>query len=250
MTPPSPRLVTEDERLPAKDTSPGWKLTLRALADMVTQPRRGFDFVARHNACALALLVLAACQTISTAGTTPFAQAAMRAAAPVGLELNEATLAAGRWAAILASPFLLVLGVLVNAMLVWLLATALHGRCRFRQSLALVVHASLILQLKEAVALVMLRIRGLDAIRTLADLQTPLGLDALGLDGTATNVFLASINPFTIWFLALVAVGATVVLGLPKGKAWTLVAVHWAATTGFSAAIATLNQRLTATLGV
>ena len=55
----------------------------------------------------------------------------------------------------------------------------------------------------------------------------------------------ANANPFTLWFLVLLGLGAASVLGLPRRKAWLLAGIYWAATTAFAATLAGVGAAVT-----
>jgi hypothetical protein len=160
----------------------------------------------------------------------------------------EQAAAATRWLPMATGALYLVVGLAIQTVLVWLLAIALQGQLRFVQSLSLMVHLAVIVHLKSWANFLLLHLRGTDAIRSQLDLQAPMGLDLLLAGDNATlNVVYASINPFTIWFLTLLALGAAAVFEVPRRKACLLAAVYWAATTAFTAVAASLLARLTPT---
>ncbi len=236
----------------SKDRSGG----LQALASLLTSPARSFEIIGRCTPWAAALVLLAAGRIALGALMAPFGLQAMRAQLAAMMPDNpdqvdlmmgqmEQAAAATRWLSIAAGPLVLAIGLLVQTLLVWLLAIAFQGRVHFAPSFSLVVNLGLILHLKEWANFALLHVRGMDAIRSQLDLQAPMGLDLLlTADSAALGVVYASINPFTIWHLGLLAAGAAAVLRVPQRNARLLAVFYWAATTALAAATTGLAARL------
>lgn len=238
------------------DHTQGRNAWLKALIGVFASPRRSFEIIRHRNPWLAPLLLLATGSAALAMASAPLGLHAVRNQLMERMPGNpeqvdammaqiEQAAAATRWLALATGPLTLALGLAVQTVFVWLLAIALKGRLRFVHSLSLVVHLALIVHLKSWANFLLLHVRGTGAIRSQLDLQAPMGLDLLLAGDNATlNVVYASLNPFTIWFLALLALGATAVFEVPRRKAWLLAAIYWAATTAFAAATTGLAARL------
>lgn len=249
---------THDERnaRTGGDHTQGRNVWLKALLGIFASPRQSFDVVRSRNPWLAPLLLLAIGSAALAMASAPLGLQAMRAQLteqmPDSPEQVEAMMvqleqaaAATRWLAMATGPLQLAIGLAVQTVFVWLLAIALQGRPRFAQSLSLMVHLAVILHLENWANFLLLHVRGTGAIRSQLDLQAPMGLDLLLAGDNATfNVVYASLNPFTIWFLALLALGAAAVFEVPRRRAWLLAAIYWATTTAFAAAATGLAARL------
>ena len=254
----NPGTTTYDERNAetSGDHSHGRSVWLKALVGIFTSPRQSFEIIRRRNPWLAPLLLLVTGSVALAMASAPLGLQAMRNQLTERMPGNpeqvdammaqiEQTAAAARWFAMATGPLQLALGLAVQTLFVWLLAIAFQGRLRFGQALSLMVHLAVIIHLKSWANFLLLHVRGTDAIRSQLDLQTPMGLDLLLAGDNATlNVVYASVNPFTIWFLALLALGAAMVFEVPQRKAWLLAAIYWAATTAFAAAATGLAARL------
>ncbi|MCY3931654.1 MAG: YIP1 family protein [Acidobacteria bacterium] len=227
-----------------------------ALLGLFAWPRQSFEIIRHRNPWLATLLLVLAGNAALALASAPLGLQAMRAQLTERMPGNpeqvdammgqfEQAAAAGRWLAMATGPLSVAVALAIQTVLVWLLAIALQGRPRFVQSLSLMVHLAVITHLKSWANFLLLHVRGTDAIRSQLDLQAPMGLDLLLAGDNATlNVVYASINPFTVWFLALLGLGAAAVFEVPERKAWLLAAIYWATTTAFTAAATGLAARL------
>ena len=249
---------THDERNAETrgDHSQGRNAWLTALLGLFAWPRQSFEIIRYRNPWLATLLLVLAGNAALALVSAPLGLQAMRAqltermpGSPDQVDAMmaqfEQAAAAGRWLAMATGPLSVAVGLAIQTVLVWLLAIALQGRLRFVQSLALMIHLAVITHLQSWANLLLLHVRGTDAIRSQLDLRAPMGLDLLlAGDNPTLNVVYASINPFTIWFLALLALGAAAVFEVPERRAWLLAAIYWAATTAVMAATTGLAARL------
>ena len=230
----------------------GW---FRGLVAIVTSPRTSFEII-RRNSPWLGVLILLQASTISLALlSSSFGLQMQRAqltetlpGQPDQVEAliaqTEQVMAAARWIAAGGGAVVTAIVLLVQAVFVWLLAIAFQGRPRFRQALSLMAHVSVIAHLRNWANLGLLHLRDPSAIRSPQDLQVPMGIDLfLAGDNAALNAVWASINPFTIWLLALLGLGAAAVLGLSQRQGLMLAGIYWAATTALTAAATGVASR-------
>lgn len=240
------------------DHSQGRNAWLKALLGIFASPRQSFEIIRRRSPWLATLVLLAAGNAALAMASAPLGLQAMRAqltermpGSPEQVDAMmgqiEQAAAATRWLPMATGPLSLAIGLATQTVLVWLLAIALQGRLRFVQSLSLMTHLAVIVQLESWANFLLLHLRGTEAIRSQLDLRAPMGLDLLLGGGSATlDAVYASINPFTVWHVVLLAAGAAAVLEVPRRKAWLLAAIYWAAATAFAAAATGLAARLTA----
>ncbi len=232
----------------------GWP---SALIGIVTSPRTSFEIVRRRAPCLGVVVLLQASAVCLALLSSSFGLQVRRAqltemmpGQPDQVEAlmaqAEQSMAVTRSIAAGGAALLTAIVLLVQAVFVWLLAIAFQGRPRFGQALSLMAHVGVIALLRNWANFGLLHFRDLSAIRSPRDLQVPMGIDLfLAGDSAALNAVWASINPFTIWLLALLGLGAAAVLGLSQRQGFTLAGIYWAATTTLSAAAAGVASRLT-----
>lgn len=126
--------------------------------------------------------------------------------------------------------FVLIMCSLAAATL-WVPVMAMGEEAGFKRLLSVVVFAFPVRVLEVAVTSIVLRMRGLDAVRSIADLKVALGLNLLlpadSEVGNFVDGLLGGISPFSIWSLIITAVGLQVLLKLSAGKAWTAAVVSF-----------------------
>ena len=220
---------------------------LGALIGILASPNRSFEIIRRRTPWLGALLLIAAGTMLLTNLTAPLGIQAIRGQLTEQMpqeqvdammaQLEQAA-AATRWITLATGPVIGAAGILLQSVFVWLLVVALKGQARFGQSFSLMLHLGVIAHLKGWVNFLVLRLRGLDAIRSQQDLQTPMGLDLLATDNPALNAVLASVNPFTIWMLALLSLGTAAIFQIPRTRGLLLAGIYWAASTALVASIA------------
>ena len=219
-----------------------------ALAGIVVSPRASFEIIRRNTPWLPTLLLLG---TLALGELSrPYQERGVRAqlaeVLPGGAEQADMLMATADqagpialWTGRAAAGVTLAVGLLIQTLLLWLLAMALQGQARFPQVLSLMVHLKLIPLIQGFATFLIASLRGLDAVQSMEDAQPVPGLNLLlAGDNAALNVVWASLNPFTLWFLILLGLGATSVLGLPQRRGYLLAGVYWAATTAFTATLA------------
>lgn len=232
----------------------GW---LNALVGIVISPRASFEIIRRNSPWLPTLLLVLLGTLVVGELSRPYQERGMRAqlaeVLPGGAEQADLLMAAAEQAgpvalwtgrAVAGATFAVVL--LIQTLLLWLLAMALQGQARFPQALSLMVHLKLIPLIQGFATFLIASLRGLDAIQSMADAQPVPGLNLLlAGDSAALNVVWASLNPFTLWFLMLLGLGAASVLGLPQRRGYLLAGLYWAATTAFAATLAGVGAAVT-----
>ncbi len=230
---------------------------LNALVGVVISPPASFEIIRRNSPWLPTLLLLLLGTLVVGELSRPYQERGMRAqlaeVLPGGAEQADLLMAAADQAgpvalwtgrAVAGVTFAVVL--LIQTLLLWLLAMAFQGQARFPQALSLMVHLKWIALIQGFATFLIASLRGLDAVQSMADAQPVPGLNLLlAGDSTALNVVWASVNPFTLWFLVLLGMGAASVLGLPQRRGYLLAGVYWAATTAFAATLAGVGAAVT-----
>lgn len=225
----------------------GW---LNALAGIVVSPRASFEVIRRNTPWLPTLLLLLLGTLALGELSRPYQERGMRAQLaeilPGGAEQADLLMATAEqagpvahWTGRAVAGVTFVVVLLIQTLLLWLLALAFQGQARFPQALSLMVHLKLIPLVQGFTTFLIASLRGLDAVQSMEDAQPVPGLNLLlAGDSAALNVVWASLNPFTLWFLVLLGLGAASVLGLPQRRGYLLAGVYWAAATAFATALA------------
>jgi len=122
----------------------------------------------------------------------------------------------------------------------------------FRTVYAVVVHTELILLLMEVINLLILHIKGVEAINNITDLKTIIGLEYF-LSDKSQNIPLAALlnqfNVFSVWYVATLSIGMSVVCQLKKWKSAILVFCVWLIGVGFQYAFTLLSENMLHMMG-
>ncbi|MGC8596247.1 MAG: hypothetical protein ACP5MI_11680, partial [Candidatus Kryptoniota bacterium] len=95
---------------------------------------------------------------------------------------------------------------------------------------SVVAYSEMIVLLMSVVNLLALYAKGIGSVQQVTDLQAIVGLDFLIKDKMSNLplfILLNSINVFTIWYLATLAIGVTVITGFRKIKSALIVTGVW-----------------------
>lgn len=141
------------------------------------------------------------------------------------------------------APIFLLVGLLISAVLLWLLVTLFAGvESQFVTLLSLSTYVAVPTILLQIAGLIVLKMKGLDAIASPDDLRPPLGLNLLAPStGGFVGALLAGINPFALWGMVLTAIGIQVTHKTSKGAAYTVAILATLIGVVLSAALAGLG---------
>ncbi|HEY2807104.1 MAG TPA: YIP1 family protein [Gemmatimonadales bacterium] len=121
--------------------------------------------------------------------------------------------------------------VLISALILWALASAMGGDTSFKKMMSVVFFSFPPILIQQAITVAVLMNRGVASITGPADMFVSLGADlALPADaqvGYFTRFFLAGIGPLQIWALVIIAVGVMVMGKTSKASAWTAAIIHF-----------------------
>jgi hypothetical protein len=120
------------------------------------------------------------------------------------------------------TPIAIIFFALLEAVLMLVCNALGHGEGSFKKLWAASVNIGIIYGLGQIVAAIVVVIRGPASFATASEIQRAIPSLALIAPGAGVKLvtFLATINPFTIWSVALVIMTMTVVARVPKVWAW------------------------------
>jgi len=206
---------------------------MEALADLVKvlfDPAAVFARVKEKPSFLIPFLGLAVVQIVLGIINLPFLKAALHA------QMASRQLPAGApdpsnfaIIGVIAVPIVLVIIFLISTLILWILVSVFGGDGKFATLLSVVTYASVpAVILLSIIGAVVLRMKGVEAMASPADLQPALGVDLLmpGAKGFVGGL-LKAINPFSIWALVLTAIGVQVTHGLSKGSAYAVATIHF-----------------------
>ena len=144
----------------------------------------------------------------------------------------------GSYAAIAFGVLGLPIGWLFQGLVIWLLAVAFGAEARFSHAFSLAAHLGVVSHLTGWSILAVLMSRGVEAVELPSDLQATPGLNLLlSTENDALSAIYASINPFTLWYMALLALAATTVFQVSQRKGFAIAGIYWGATTALAAVV-------------
>ncbi len=116
---------------------------------------------------------------------------------------------------------------------------------KYRTVFSLLVYSEMILVFMNIVNVLVLYIKGISSIRHVTDLQAIIGMDFL-LKNRISNLplytFLNSINVFTVWYLATLTIGISVVTGYRKLKSSMIVVGVWLLGVAFQVVMSAISS--------
>lgn len=182
------------------------------------KPRILVPFVVIAVAYALISLVLLPFQAAAMEGlraTLPPEQAARMGDSPGGGAMG-----------ILFVPVVVFLMLAVGAGLLWVTASVTAAEARYRALLSVLTHTFVTFVLFAALGALVLTLRGVESVTSMADMRAPLGLDLVvpGAKGYLA-VFLNGINPLSIWGVWLTGTGISITHNTARGSAIAAAAV-------------------------
>lgn len=206
---------------------------MRAVLDLINvlfSPAAVFERVRERPKFLMPALGVAVVATGLAYLTIPFTRAAMASRVAQAAQQNPqaaAQMEKFQSIGLIFAPITVFIGLLVAAGVLWLLVMLLAGgEAKFKTLLSVATYTALPSLLLQAVGLLVLQMKGADAVTSIRDLQPALGLNLLApsLGGFAGAV-LGGINPFAIWSMILTAIGIRVTHKTSKGAAYTVAIV-------------------------
>ena len=143
---------------------------------------------------------------------------------------------------IVLSPLFLIIKFIFTSAILWLIIQ-LFSEVDFKRMFSVVVHCGVILFLGSIITFIILKLRGLQSIKSAADVQVSLGLD-LFIQNPDLNfplkAFLSNINVFSVWWIILVGLGISIIAKISRTKATIITAFFWLFSTMIQVGIASL----------
>jgi hypothetical protein len=100
----------------------------------------------------------------------------------------------------------------------------------FKTVFAVAVYAELILVLMSIFNMLLLQLKGVEAVHTVTDLQAVVGLDCFLTDKLhhiTLFALLSNFNVFSIWYIVTLSIGISIIGSLAKWKSVVLVCTVW-----------------------
>jgi hypothetical protein len=127
---------------------------------------------------------------------------------------------AGKWIQVGAAPVVLLMVSLVVSGLAYVLVSILSDKANFKKFFALSLYASIVSSMANVIATLMIRMKGVDTIRSVDDAKFSIGLGFLAPEeGTLVRTLLTSFDFFAIWSFVLVVMGLMHIFDMPRRHA-------------------------------
>ena len=222
--------------------------SLLDLFRVLFSPTEVFERVRERPKFLVPALGVAAIVTLLSYLMMPFTQAAMATRMAEIAQQNPAAAAqAAKFQSIglVFAPITVFIVLLVIAGFLWLLVMLLAGGdAKYKTLLSVATYTALPSILLQAAGLLVLKMKGVEAVSSMQDLRPPLGLNLLAPNATGfMGALLAGINPFAIWSMVLTAIGIAVTHKTSKGSAYTVAIVAMLLGLLIGAAFAGLGNR-------
>jgi hypothetical protein len=190
--------------------------------EMLYRPRVAFRTALETPGWIPAFVVNVAAAVIAGVLVTPYAEALFLSSMPPDASVN----AASQFHYVLVGQVLLpVVAIplqwLVFSALIFMVVVALDWEWpEFRRVFSMVAYSHFVLEIKELANALLVVSSGGSRINSLADLDAIPGLGAVvrGADNAALARALDGIDPFVVWYVAVLGVGISVLTGRPWGK--------------------------------
>jgi len=157
-----------------------------------------------------------------------------------------------RYVMMIGAVFTSVIMLLLYALILYLVARVSKVNLEFMKIFQLMVCCYIAVVIGSLVNTAFLLMRGIDAIQTMYDasligLNVFTSVEKIGLPGF---VFLSNINPFQLWFVALICIGIAVIAEIKPAKAIIIGVVFWFIIILFPVISAYFSQLKMAKLGL
>lgn len=165
---------------------------------------------------------------LTTLGINPILQAILTNSLPVGADASQTGVAQSATAYV--APLGVVARWLIQAGFLWMLVQLVNTPVRFSTILTVVAYSFIVVSIGELLGVALIHYQGVENVTNPMVLYGDFGLNRL-LPGTYTMAaegMLRSITVFTVWHLALLTVGMTVLARLSAKRAFLVSFVTWA----------------------
>ena len=153
-----------------------------------------------------------------------------------------------KYIGLLFVPLILLIKWLFLTLFLYFSAILLNAQeINFKTVFTVVVYSECIVLLMGIINLFLLYVKGVDSINNMIDLQVIVGLDYF-LTDKPHNIpfftFLNSFNVFSVWYVATLAIGVSVVTSFSKLKSAILVSSIWLLGVGSQVALAMFSANM------
>ena len=134
----------------------------------------------------------------------------------------------GQWLQIGLTPVILLVVTLIVAGLTYIVVSVLCSKANFMKFFKITLYAGIVSSVSTVLSTAVLRMRGVDAIRSVDDARFSIGLGFLAPEeGNLVRAALYSFDFFAIWSLVLVVLGLMHVFGMQVRQAIYCVIPMW-----------------------
>ena len=169
-------------------------------------------------------IVLSIAFVVITILTRPYQQAAMDAFKATltpeqGARMGSSGTGGGVVGLVL-TPVGVLAALAIGAGVLWMAVAITGAQARYKTVLSVLAYSCVTYVLFAVVGIVVLTVRGKQAVAGFADLRAPLGLDLLVPNaGLYLGTVLNGINPFSVWGVWLTGTGISITHGTSRGTA-------------------------------
>ncbi len=126
------------------------------------------------------------------------------------------------------TPILVVLSLLVGAGLLWVTVSITGSEAKVKSLLSVLTYSYMTYVVFSILTSVVLHVRGVESIASMADVRAQLGLDLLVPNaGKFLSAFLGGINPFSIWGVWMAGTGISITAGSSKNASYVAAGVAY-----------------------
>jgi len=221
---------------------------VKVLKDIFFSPERAFKEINKRPKWLIAFLIIGIGTIMTNYFILPFANRVATFSVASDTSYNEAEnilnmMKSMQIIGIFLLPLFLLIGFLFTAVILWLIIRIFSDETEFKKIFSMVVHSRIILFMGSLLSLIILQLRGLQSIKSAADIQVSLGLDLFlrnpDLD-LPLKAFLSNINVFSIWWIVLISLGISIAAKISRTKAIVIAIFFWLFSTAIQIGIASL----------
>jgi hypothetical protein len=160
-------------------------------------------------------------------GVEPIMQAILTNNLPPGAEMAQK--ATPQSPSPLVAPVGVMIRWLVNATFLWLLIHLVSAPARFSTVFTVVAYAFTVVAIGDALGVAMIHYQGVERVSSPLALYGDFGLNRIipGSYSMAVESLLRSVTLFSVWHLALLTIGLTVMAGIKPARAFLVSLIVW-----------------------
>jgi hypothetical protein len=133
-----------------------------------------------------------------------------------------------KYLGVMTAPITILFVAVIFAALSFIAVSVLSERSNFKKHLAIYLWSSLVASVGVLLSNIVVRMKGLDAVRSYSDALAPFGPAALLPEGGKIwFALLSTLDIFAVWFYVLMAVGVTQVFRLSRSASLLVVVPIW-----------------------